>query len=322
MFRLRIFGSFCATLAFGMDSAMELNGPCTQLNKEKAMYAYPTFDPPLSQGDGAFDVVVEVQLINLDDLRAFGKNGIFASFPVHWHGARTIGGYFGPQATGHGDPTKEQVLFSLWDHKGDATTWQPALPRSPECKRNCNDCSSEESTGTQCKVFIPARSGQTLRLRLRQTATDVTSTYNGTEWVGDEWEVTIMDVASGEQWLVGRQLLTGVQGVGLKDIESFNEHIGCTPCGSFDSFEQRAGPWVLKPKGTRLTGVSSHYSCDACTCKDHIVANVNGTRPRWSFASGPSVGDHADWKADIFSCDDGVHDCDSAPSVVPTAAVV
>lgn len=299
---------------------MEPKDPCGQLNKEKAMYAYPSFEPPLSQGNGAFDVVVEVKWINLDDLRAFGKKGIFASFPVHWHGDRTIGGYFGPQATGDGDPSKEQVLFSLWDHKGD--DWQPALPRSPECRRNCNDCHDKPSTGTQCKVLIPARSGQTLRLRLRQTATGVTDTYNGTEWTGDEWEITIMDVASGEQWLVGRQLLTGVQGGGIKDIQSFNEHIGCTPCGSFDSFEQRAGPWVLKPEGTRLTGVSSHYSCANCTCKDHIVASVNGTRPMWSFASGPSSGDHADWNQQIFSCADGSHDCTSVPSIVPTATLV
>lgn len=286
------------------------------------MYAYPSFDPPLSEGNGAFDVVVEVQWTNLDDLRSFGQNGIFASFPVHWHGERMIGGYFGPQATGGGDPNNEQVLFSLWDHQGDASTWQPALPRSPECKRNCNDCSDADSTGTQCKIHIPAHTGQTLRLRLRQTAVGVTDTYNGREWVGDEWEITIMDVASGEHWLVGRQLLTGLQGAGIKNIQSFNEHIGCTPCGSFEAIEKRAGPWVLKPEGVRLTGVSSQYSCDDCTCKDHIVAEVSGTRPMWRFASGPSTGDHADWNKQLFFCDDGKHDCNSPPSIMPTATVV
>ena len=40
--------------------------------------------------------------------------------------------------------------------------------------------------------------------------------YNGTEWFGDEWEVTIADVATGEEWLVGRQLLTNAQGNGLR----------------------------------------------------------------------------------------------------------
>lgn len=138
---------------------------------------------------------------------------------------------------------------------------------------------------------------------------------HGTQWTGDEWEVTILDVGSGEEWLVGRQLLTNAKGNGVKRLSTFHEHIGCTPCGSFNAVEQRSGPWVLKPEGTRLTGIASSYSCDQCTCKDHVVCAVNGSTPTWSFMSGPNVGDHKDWNIDIFMCDDGVHDCDTKPVV-------
>lgn len=278
------------------------------------MYAQPQFDPPLSKV-AAYDIVAEVKWVDLEGMRAFGKNGIFAAFEVRWQGANVPHGYFGPQATGGGDPKQEQVLFSLWDGALGTADWQPAIPRSPECKRNCNDCRDEESTGTQCKVHIPAYTGQSLQLRLRQTATDVVETYNGTRWKGDEWEVTISDLGTRQEWLVGRQLLSNAAGNGLKSIQAFDEHIGCTPCGSFDVLEQRSGPWVLKPEGTKLTGVSSKYSCDDCTCKDHVVAAVEGKRPTWSFASGPKTGDHADWSLDVFTCDDGVHDCHAKPTL-------
>jgi len=308
------FGMFCTSsllVLLGAVTGLDVDG-CNQLNKEKAMYAYPHYDPPLSE-QAAYDIVAEVQWMNLDGLRAFGGSGIFASFPLHWYGDNVPSGYFGPQATGHGDPSKEQVLFSLWDGGRGTDAWQPAIPRSCGCERNCNDCGDLDSTGTQCKVFIPAYSGQRLRLRLRQTATDVVETFAGAHWLGDEWEVTIVDIGTSEEWLVGRQLLTNTQRNGVKDIQTFNEHIGCTPCGSFDALEQRSGPWVLKPDGTRLVKMSSKYSCEDCTCKDHIVTAVNGTSPSWSFVSGHNAGNHLDWNSDLFFCDDGIHDCETGP---------
>jgi len=298
-----------------LDNFTSIAGGCTQLTKEKAMYAYPEFEPPLSQ-QAAYDVVAEVKWMNLEDMRAWGKNGIYAAFPVKWAGSNVPGGYMGPQATGNNDGSAEQVLFSLWDAARGTADWQPALPRSENCKRNCNDCGDTESTGTQCKVFIPAYSGQTVQIRLRQVATNVVDTYNGKQWTGDEWEVTIKDLGTEQEWLVGRQLLTNANGNGLKSITAFNEHIGCTPCGSFDHLEQRSGPWVLKPPSTKLVKVSSRYSCADCTCKDHTVETVNdGSRPTWSFASGPSIGNHVDWNKDLFLCNDGVHNCDTKPVV-------
>eukprot|EP00316_Scyphosphaera_apsteinii_P011082 CAMPEP_0119330538 /NCGR_PEP_ID=MMETSP1333-20130426/78452_1 /TAXON_ID=418940 /ORGANISM="Scyphosphaera apsteinii, Strain RCC1455" /LENGTH=78 /DNA_ID=CAMNT_0007339935 /DNA_START=281 /DNA_END=514 /DNA_ORIENTATION=- len=73
----------------------------------------------------------------------------------------------------------------------------------------------------------------------------------GKTWRGDEWEVTIQDLETGQFWLVGRQLLAGSLS-GLKRISAFYEHIGCTPCGAFYAKASRHGPWVLEPKNVHL----------------------------------------------------------------------
>jgi hypothetical protein len=161
------------------------------------------------------------------------------------------------------------VLFSLWD-AGDYgnANWLPALPLIGEtdavanpgtasCKRNCNDCAVHQgsvaddgSTGTQCKVYIPAYSGQHLRVRMRRVGVAQTMVAYGQSWLGDTWEVSIQDVGTGELWLVGRQLLAGVS-EGIRSISAFHELIGCTPCDAFNVSaslppRSRAPPCLLR----------------------------------------------------------------------------
>ena len=204
--------------------------PCNQKSKQKALYAYPIFSPPLSSSNMAFDVAADVTWDNLANLRAYGARGLFNAWTIKWGGA-TPGGYMGPQATGSGDDV-EQVLFSLWDEKryGD-DGWFPALPYggdllvddcgkfardnpgTPCCKRNCQDCGSahasdldDSSTGTQCKVYIPAYAGQRTRMRIKRVEMDQEVVAYGQTWSGDVWTVTIQDVGTGEEWLVGTQV--------------------------------------------------------------------------------------------------------------------
>ena len=129
-----------------------------------------------------------------------------------------------------GTRTTNRFSFSLWDFKTagiGSPGWLPALPvtvNSSEtnrsvindgkckhlapgqacCKRNCQDCAvhsgptaNDGSTGTQCKVFIPAYSGQKLRVRIQRVLEAQTAEAYGKLWTGDVWEVSISDLSTG-----------------------------------------------------------------------------------------------------------------------------
>ena len=102
------------------------------------------------------------------------------------------------------------------------------------CRRNCNDCNVHKgghkapdgTTGTQCKVFIPAYTGQHLRTRIRRYRKSATATMYGTEWIGDAWEVTIEDIGTKESWLVARHINYGtLLVIGTKESWFVARHI-------------------------------------------------------------------------------------------------
>lgn len=321
-----------------LESVQRLEEECNQENKQKSIYASFTYDPPLGD-EPAIDAIGDVFWDDIDDLRSYGNRGLFHAFPVGF-GSGAPGGYFGPQATGRGDPDVEQVLFSLWDYKrfGD-DAWQPALPvigediqdcstfdaksnpGSPCCKRNCNDCREDQSTGTQCKVYIPAQNGMHLRLRIRRVETNQQADYEGMTWTGDVWEVTIYDKDNGRHWLVGRQLLAGTSSSGITRLNNFYEHIGCTPCDAFDAVTRRAGPWILETNSgvsTALVGAESTYSKanPPYTCTKHSIDSHS--TPELTFSSGPSVppaGDDGTWDKELYSC--GTDDCSTPDEPKP-----
>ena len=252
----------------------------------------------------------------------------------------------GPQITGQ-DPNVGQVLFSLWDHGefGDAA-WLPAMPLTEEvinhkqlgasmpgvasCNRNCNDCAvhtgakaDDGTTGTQCRVYIPAYQGQRVRMRLRRVVETMTMDAYGQSWSGSAWEVTVQDVGTGEHWLVGRQFVATEQGVNgqasqLKRMTAFYEFLGCTMCHAFYAKVSRAGPWVLEPAAVTLQGARSSYtnSRDAgFTCHDHTVygrmlSDVHGQvypsiAGEFTIESGigvPAALGQGTWNKELFVC--------------------
>jgi len=284
--------------------------PCNTYNKHKALYASFVFEPSLATSH-AFDLAAEVAWNDLESLRAWGRNGIYQAFMLHWDGSAPSG-YMGPQATGAGNPQKEQVLFSLWDRHPGLSSWQPALPMHKNCLRNCNDCSVHDglfapdgSTGTQCKIFIPAYTGQLLRIRAWRSAEGVTKDAYGASFTGDVWKVRIEDRGTGQSWIVGKQLLAGVTNRGLRAVTTFNEHIGCTPCGAFDESVTVHGPWVLSPSGTRLMEATSTYSRDPTTYTCHLHNVTAGSSPgALIMNAGPAtpLSNPPTWSKSLYHC--------------------
>ncbi len=312
-----------AVVLLGFFAQVGNAAKCTQENKQKAMHASFTHEPSLTKNP-ALDVYGDVDWGNLENLRAHGKNGLYHALQVSW-GARLRGGYFGSQVLGDG---KDLALFSVWDD-GDRgeSNWQPALPiiggdvhdcadfdgeANPGqacCKRNCNDCSGDTTTGTQCKVFIPSLESTHLRLRIRRVATDKTAEYAGKQWTGDVWEVTVKNLENGHHWLVGRQLLTGTS-TGITSVQTFYEHIGCTPCESFDAKSRRAGPWVHetdKGTDTALVVAESKYDREdpPYTCKLHsIQREADGVITFQSGPGAPEAKDKGTWDKVLYDCGD------------------
>jgi len=313
-----------------LESVQRFTEECNQQNKQKSIYASFTYDPPLNE-EPAIDAIGDVFWDDIDDLRTYGSRGLFHAFTVGF-GSGAPSGYFGPQATGRGDPDVEQVLFSLWDYKrGGDDSWYPALPvigediqdcstfdaelnpGFPCCKRNCNDCGQDQSTGTQCKVYIPAQNGMHLRLRIRRIETNQQANYEDTIWTGDIWEVTIHNEDNGHHWLVGRQLLAGTSSSGITRLNNFYEHIGCTHCDAFDAVTRRAGPWILETNSgvaTALVSANSEYGNKnpPYTCTKHMIDS--SSTPELTFSSGPSVpnyGGDGTWDKELYSC--GVDGC-------------
>ena len=110
---------------------------CNQQNKQKAMYSEFQHIPSLATVP-ATDVIADITWEDLDDMRAYGNRGNYQAWTLGWRtgpsdgNPNAPGGYMGPQSTGAGDSSVEQVLFSLWDKKEQAGIgkegWYPALP--------------------------------------------------------------------------------------------------------------------------------------------------------------------------------------------------
>merc|ERR1711862_363580 len=116
----------------------------------------------------------------------------------------------------------------------------------------------------------------------------------------------------GLHWLVGRQLLSGTSSSGITRLNNFYEHLGCTPCDSFDAETRRAGPWILKTVSgsvdTRLIGAHSKYNNanPPYTCTKHAITSFVPSYV--SFVSGPSVAEatgDGTWDKELYNCEDG-----------------
>ena len=121
---------------------------CNQQTKQKAIYAKFVHSPPLDQVP-ALEVLTEVTWGDTSSLRTHNAHGIYDAWMTHFApapGQQVMGGYFGAQIKGK-STKPDMLLFSIWDKDPGEDTWQAALPRHPNCARNCNDCAVHRGPG-------------------------------------------------------------------------------------------------------------------------------------------------------------------------------
>jgi hypothetical protein len=268
--------------------------PCTGVNKQKALYLEYDIQPSLAV-DPATDISVEHMYTSTQHLKSYGKNGVFASQPIHT--ADGPSGYFGSQVT----PDKGTLLFSLWDAQldrhpnastlarcdsgvaGPNRTWclhKHSFPLSPNCHRHCLDCGLHpgwhNTSGTQCSVTLDdgIADGESFKFRLYRAAaygstlTPPAADGCGLSYTGSIWQLDAVRFdPSGTEvktYTVGKVFLEETQG-GIVRFSAFHEHIGCTPCDAFFESEVRRGPWINAPN--KRTVASVGFSAPAAECR-------------------------------------------------------
>ncbi len=279
-----------ASAAVGAPPAL----PCTGENKQKALYLEYNIQPSLDV-EPATDISVEHLYTSTQQLKAYGKNGIFASQPIHT--ADGPSGYFGSQVT----PSKGTLLFSLWDaqldkHPNSSTlarcdsgvagpnrTWclhKHSFPLSPNCHRHCLDCGLHpgwhNTSGTQCSVTLDdgIADGESFKFRLYRAAaygstlTPPVADGCGLSYTGSIWQLDAVrfDPSGAEvkTYTVGKVFLEETHG-GIVRFSAFHEHIGCTPCDAFFESEVRRGPWINAPSKRTVTSVG--FSAPDAECR-------------------------------------------------------
>merc|ERR1712228_720664 len=286
------------------------------------LYAYFEHNP-LLEDVPAFDIETEVTWVNLTSLRAWIENGQYNVFLFHFvvfPSKEAMGGYFGVQAK-TGNASGDMLLFSLWDQNpGQSDLWQAVIPKHPNCKRNCNDCGDKShnksneapdgTTGSQCKMNIPfVENGAIFRLRIERIAKNQSAFMYNRTWIGDEYQVTVKHIQSNISWIVGTQLVS-TSFSGIYKMDTFNEHIGCTPCKAFEFASRRKGPWILKPDGNELVKAWSQQNDDSewlCMAQETIKVSVGeielktGTQQDYN---------SSDWNVDpLYVCNDTTNAC-------------
>ena len=267
--------------------------PCTAANKQKALYLEYDIQPSLAD-EPATDISVEHVYKSTQHLNSYGKNGVFASQPIHT--ADGPSGYFGSQVT----PGKGTLLFSLWDAQldkrpnastlarcdsgvaGPNRTWclhKHSFPLSANCHRHCLDCGLHpgwhNTSGTQCSVSLDEgiADGESFRFRLYRAAAYGATltppapdgcglTYTGSIWQLDA--VRVDPAGESKTYMVGKVFLEETQG-GIVRFSAFHEHIGCTPCDAFFESEIRRGPWINAPRQRTVSSVG--FSAPDCECR-------------------------------------------------------
>ena len=69
-------------------------------------------------------------------------------------------------------------------------------------------------------------------------ATNSSATLYERTWTGDKYEVSAVQVQTGQSWVVGWQLVDTAWG-GIDRMSTFHEHIGCTLCRKFEFASRR-----------------------------------------------------------------------------------
>ena len=149
---------------------------CNQMNKQKAVYGQFVFTSSLVDNP-VTEAFTSAKGVLVEPLRKHGANGIYDATTfgtIQNNGDSGCGGYFGVQWKGNAIQ-KDMLLFSVWDTNVRGTNDVIyALPNHPNCKRNCNDCYEEKTTGTKCFFNLPQRlqEGDELELRIEREAVE------------------------------------------------------------------------------------------------------------------------------------------------------
>jgi len=287
---------------------------CTRENKQRTLYGIPLYSPTLDSNP-ATSAYTTFKGVQLQSLRAYNNRGVYAATTLKTKqkdGTTGPGGYFGVQWIGK-SKSKDQLIFSIWDKKQNGVVTSLALPMHGTCKRNCNDCREDDSTGTQCKVKLDEKleEGEELTFRIEREAVQST-TYDDVTYTGHVWRVTVEPI-QGEVLTLGRILFSDddleigeESSGGVKTMKMFQEQLGCTNCGAFSFEAQRKGPYITATAGNKplpeIQKLSASMSCDdtdkdKCTCRAfNAVSDEFGSvsfmmgeslTPSWDVNGGP-----------------------------------
>jgi hypothetical protein len=289
------------------------------MNKQKSMYGQFVYTPSVS-ANPVTEMYTSVKGVLVEPLRTHGMNGIYDATRISTsqaNGDAGCGGYFGVQWKGKAIQ-KDMLLFSIWDKKIPGTDDVfYALPNHLNCKRNCNDCSEKESTGTKCYFDLPQhlKEGDKLELHIEREAVE-SIPYDGMDRKGHVWMVKVryangpnkehfmenqFGLNESENFVLGRILFEDkdldiglVSSGGIKDFGIFHEHIGCTLCGSFSFESEVSGPYITQAIDngsiSQLIEGSGKYSCSDCTCNLFDVKSYEFGK--LLFQTGPGFAPH------------------------------
>jgi hypothetical protein len=249
-------------------------------NDQDSQYVEPHFEPSLDDAP-ALGIELTFRLHAVKTLRAFNASGIYAAETIGIRGDNGLdgpSGYFGTlvfgnqpcppgSASGHAKLC-DTMLFSFWDANavnGSTTeTHAYALPMTPSCHRNCEDCSRNLTDGTQCAVNIPQlEEGDSILYHLERGAVS-TAMYSGRKVTGRLWRVTTETTHF--NGTVGVMLMEesrdtrsprpaeGHKPPGVVSTGMFHEHLGGTKCRSFEVREEREGPFPVMPRAFAVDG--------------------------------------------------------------------
>lgn len=229
-----------------LSSSMQIALSCDKT--QCADYMTPNYWPSMSSNP----VLAIETVFTVHEIDRGGSKGVYAAHTISTrgdNGLSTCGGYFGTVVHSN-ERQGDNLLFSFWDKSKD----RKALPMHKNCKRNCQDCSRDETTGTQCyqKHIGSIPKGGHVKFRMERGRWASTS-YEGKIHKGYVWTVTASGFWNG---VVGKMLFEESSGVdqtlakisGITGIGQFHELLWNVPCDSFHVVESRDGPYPVDPE--------------------------------------------------------------------------
>jgi hypothetical protein len=251
------------------DSSLELSAlnSGSAFDKQKALYATPTYRTPLKNLN-AFDIEVSVSWDSLQQLRQFGKNGVYEATSIGVVNGPS--GYFGPQVFGNkGKNTKDMILFSFWD--GDSMALPINQGIDGVCKRNCQDgfCGDEDN-GAKCSLKYPMEAGVDYTMRLRRVEAIATVDSKS----GSVWQLSVTNQKSKVTKVVGKMLFVDVN-QGIDRMNFFHEHLGLTPCEAF-RIKTHVKPKILGLDNVMLSAYGTVIGGPEYSCQSY---DVKGDKP-------------------------------------------